>query len=141
VDVVKKALGTFEIMHLRSISGLRPSNCAGSYNIVASYEFIGTYGMKLFFTSASVILVTVLLDCCNGRESSSPLTPFRHLRQPYEPCTFAQDTTARPAVWLNIFRRDTASFENRAARIDVGSARRFARAFANILDELERQGM
>lgn len=68
------------------------------------------------------------------------LSPFRLLSLPYSPCSFRSDTDARPVVWLDVFRRDTASFERRAADIDPERARRFAGAFESILLELEQQG-
>ena len=74
--------------------------------------------------------------------SRPPRTPFKLLAKPetYTPCTFEADTTARPNVWLDVFRRDTASFEARAELVDANAASFFGHAFERCLDELELQG-
>ena len=87
-----------------------------------------------------------------GRRDAMPWAsePLPHLRDGYDPCTFAPWDSAhavvRASAWVDVFRRSTTSFEVRAsgdarAFADDGEreerARGFGRAFEDVLRAVE----
>ena len=101
--------------------------------------------MKSFsclINSLALLLATASHPVSGGGSHSDLLHPFSLLsrRSVYDPATFGSHAMHNPQVWIDMFRKDTASFAARAAEIDPKRSADFSGAFSRILSELSLQG-
>ena len=82
----------------------------------------------------------IILAVATSEAPGQRMSPFRLLQGPYLPCTFVEDTKSRPEVWLDVFSKDTATFERRAAVLDQSAALRFGASWKRVIHELRLQG-